>query len=70
MVWHYGSLLLLVLCVMNIYATLKPDDEPKGPKVTDKVNVAIFSSLPCYNASGNYRSTSENGLKKYDAKIS
>lgn len=38
MVWHCG-LLLLILFIFNIHAALEPDDEPKGPKVTDKVNV-------------------------------
>uniref|UniRef100_A0A158Q777 Peptidyl-prolyl cis-trans isomerase n=1 Tax=Elaeophora elaphi TaxID=1147741 RepID=A0A158Q777_9BILA len=41
MVWHHGPLLLLILCVMSIYATLKPEDQPKGPKVTDKVLLTI-----------------------------
>ncbi|CAG9532027.1 unnamed protein product [Cercopithifilaria johnstoni] len=41
MVWHYGSLLLFVLCVRSIYATTRSDDEPKGPKVTDKVVFTI-----------------------------
>lgn len=40
MVCYYEPLLLLVLFVMNIYATLKSDDKPRGPKVTDKVNIA------------------------------
>ncbi|VDM09847.1 unnamed protein product [Wuchereria bancrofti] len=39
MAWQYRSLLLL--CVLNVYATLKSDDEPKGPKVTDKVVLTI-----------------------------
>uniref|UniRef100_A0A2K6WB53 Peptidyl-prolyl cis-trans isomerase n=1 Tax=Onchocerca volvulus TaxID=6282 RepID=A0A2K6WB53_ONCVO len=39
MVWQCESLLLLILCVMNICAT--SDDEPKGPKVTDKVIFTI-----------------------------
>ncbi|OZC12855.1 peptidyl-prolyl cis-trans isomerase, cyclophilin-type [Onchocerca flexuosa] len=39
MVWQCELLLLLILCVMNIYAT--SDDEPKGPKVTDKVVFTI-----------------------------
>ncbi|KAL3997863.1 Peptidyl-prolyl cis-trans isomerase B [Acanthocheilonema viteae] len=41
MVWQHGSLLLLVLYVMNIHGTLRSDDEPKGPKVTDKVLLTI-----------------------------
>ncbi|VIO96731.1 Uncharacterized protein BM_BM18184 [Brugia malayi] len=39
MTWQYRSLLLL--CLLNVYATLKSDNEPKGPKVTDKVILTI-----------------------------
>ncbi|MCP9261010.1 Peptidyl-prolyl cis-trans isomerase [Dirofilaria immitis] len=35
MVWKHGSL-VLILCVMNMCATLRSADKPKGPKVTDK----------------------------------
>lgn len=40
MVWHCGLFLLLIF-VFSIHASLKPDDEPKGPKVTDKVVFTI-----------------------------
>ncbi|EFO28363.1 CYN-5 protein [Loa loa] len=41
MVWHYEFLLMLGLCILNIYAALKSGNEPKGPKVTDKVVLTI-----------------------------
>uniref|UniRef100_A0A915PST1 Peptidyl-prolyl cis-trans isomerase n=1 Tax=Setaria digitata TaxID=48799 RepID=A0A915PST1_9BILA len=42
MIRHCESLMLLLLMgVMNTYAALKSDDEPKGPKVTDKVIFTI-----------------------------
>ncbi|KAM3721368.1 Peptidyl-prolyl cis-trans isomerase [Dirofilaria immitis] len=40
MVWKHGSL-VLILCVMNMCATLRSADKPKGPKVTDKVIFTI-----------------------------
>lgn len=35
------SVLLLSVCLVNIYATLNSDDKPKGPKVTDKIVFTI-----------------------------